>query len=275
MPEFIEPMGFILLRVVGATLLFWSFTPWMKWEQVALKDLGRMALAGFFGVAANQLMFFQGLNITTPINAAIIMTTNPILVLVISYIVLSEAIGIRKLVGIGIGLIGAVLIVLFKSDGSGGALTWSQETAWGDLLVFLNATSYGIYLVVVKPLMKKYQPFTVIRWVFLFGLCFVIPFGFNQFTEINWGIMPNNTLWQVAFVVIGTTFFAYLFNIYALKRVAPSVVSTYIYSQPVLAAFIAIYWGKDDLTWLKVVAGILIFTGVYLVSIAPSRSTHD
>lgn len=260
MPEYILPFGFIFCRVIGALFLFWLAHSFI-YEKVEKKDLLLLAICGFFGVAANQLMFFYGLNITTPINAGIIMTSNPILVLIASAIILKNRITKTKIAGILLGISGALLLLLFKTD-----FSFGSETLLGDLFIFLNALSYGVYLVLAVPLMKKYSPMTVIKWVFTFGFIFVLPFGWNQFTEIDWSSF-NSSIWlKFSFVIVGTTFLAYLFNIYGLKKLNPSVVSTYIYLQPLLAALFAIWAGKDELDWIKVTAAILIFSGVYLVS---------
>lgn len=275
MPNYIEPFGFILLRVFGAFLLFWLLLPISKRESIEREDWLRLALCGLFGVAMNQMLFFQGLNITQPINASIIMTTNPILVLIASALLLREGLGWRKISGILIGLTGAVLLILFKSSGTSASFAINSNTALGDFLVFLNAASYGIYLVMVKPLMKKYQPLTVIRWVFTFGLLYVVPFGVNEFGAIRWESMPVDIMLKAAFVVVGTTFFTYLFNIYALKRVEATAVSIYIYSQPIFATVVALSVGADSLTWIKITATLLIFSGVYLVSIASPKTKRS
>ena len=261
MPDFIQPFGFIFCRISGALLLFWLFAQFTEREKVTPKDLGLLAICGAFGVAANQLMFFYGLNLTSPINASIILTCNPILVLVISAIVIKERITSRKIVGIGLGLTGALGLILFK-----GTSALSSDGFVGDLFVFLNATSYAVYLVLVKPLMQKYKPMTVIKWVFFFGFIYVIPFGFSEFQGINWSEFTTNIWWAFIFVVLGTTFLAYLFNIYGLTELSPSVVSIYIYSQPLIASIMAIALQKDELSYEKIIAAIFIFTGVYLVS---------
>jgi len=269
MPGYIEPFGFILLRVIGALPLFWLVSIFGPREKVAKKDLGRLAICGFFGVAANQLMFFAGLNITTPINAAIIMTTNPILVLIVAALILKQAITKRKIEGIALGIIGASALILFKGNLSLDSSTWS-----GDLLIFLNSMAYGIYLVLVAPLMSKYKPITVIKWVFAFGALYVLPFGFSQFSEIQWTTFTWEIGLKTAFVVFFTTFIAYLFNVFGLKYLKPSTVSTYIYSQPVFAAIVAILLAKDELTITKVIAAIFIFMGVYLVSKKPKQEEN-
>lgn len=265
MPNHLLPLGFIFTRIIGALPLFFLLGLSIK-EKINKKDLLRLAACGLFGVAMNQSLFFLGLNITTPINAAIIMTTNPILVLIACSLLLHESLTSRKWIGIFLGLGGALLVIGFGKN-----IHFGSDTFLGDLMVLFNAASYGVYLVMVKPLMAKYHPFTVIKWVFLFGFLFVAPFGGIDFFNADWGSFPPSIIWAIAFVVIGTTFLTYLFNIYALKRVSPNVVSIYIYTQPIIASFIAIALGKDSLDFIKVFAASLIFVGVYLISVRPPR----
>jgi len=259
--EHIKPIGFILLRVITGLILFSIIhTVYIK-EKVDRKDFVRLILCGLFGVAINQTFFFSGLKLTTPINASLIMTTTPILVLIASSIMIGERITLRKIIGIIIGGSGAVLLIL-----NGEKINFGKDQILGDLMIFINATSYGIYLVIVKSLMKKYNPITVVKWVFIFGTLFVIPFGFGELTEVKWNTFDFSIWLAVAYVLLCTTFLAYLFNAYALKTVNPSVVSIYIYLQPLLATMIALLFAKDNLVPIKLISGILIFVGVYLVS---------
>ena len=259
---YLEPFAFILMRVIGATILFWSISLFFK-EKVANKDKLKMALCGVFGVAANQLLFFKGLDETTRINAAIIMVASPIIVALLSALIIKEKPSILRLIGIVIGLGGACFIILQNNTDNEGS------TLFGNLLIILNATSYGLYLVLVKPLMSKYSPLTVIKWVFTFGLIIVLPFGLTEVDTIIWN-MPNDIILKIGFVIIFTTFFCYLFNIYGVKRVSPTVVSSYIYLQPILTSFIAVVSGHETISSAMIVSSVLIFLGVYLVS-KPSR----
>jgi len=265
MPNYIEPSGFILLRVLGGTFLFLIFYAFFIRERVDKKDYFSFALCGLFGVAINQLFFFEGLNLTTPINAAIIMTTNPILVIVISAFLIREKITLQKIIGIFFGIVGAGTLIL-----NSGSISFDNDFFIGNILVFINATSYAIYLVLVKGLMKKYQPLTVMFFVFLFGLFFVFPFGYQQLTSINIDLFTSDIYLKILFVVVCTTFIAYLFNAFALKTLSPSVVSIYIYLQPVLASVIAIIYNSDSIDYIKIVSSFFIFTAVFLVSI-PSK----
>jgi drug/metabolite transporter (DMT)-like permease len=267
MPNFILPSAFILLRVIGALFLF-SFSYFIFFfQKIELKDILRFAICGLFGVAINQLFFFEGLNLTTPINAAIVMTTNPILVMLLSFIIVKEAISFKKILGITLGFIGASTLIL-----SDGAIDLSSNNSTGNLFVFINATSYGLYLVIVKPLLNKYHPLTVLFYVFAFGLLFVLPFGYDDLTIVKWGTIPVNIYLEIIFVVVCTTFIAYLLNSSALKTLTASTVSIYIYLQPILASLFAIFLGADFLDEKKIIASVLIFSGVYLVSIRPSES---
>lgn len=262
MPAYIQPSGFILIRVLGANALFWLFHAFYKQEKIERKDFPRLILGGVFGVAANQLMFFAGLNLSTPINASIIMTATPIAVLMMGILFLKERLTPLKISGVLIGAAGAITLIVF-SRGRG---DFSSKTLLGNVFVMLNAFSYAIYLVIAKPLMTKYKPLTVIKWVFLFGLIFVIPFGTGELIQVEWQTFSFNIWWKVFFIIFFVTFITYLFNIYALKHVNSSVVSIYIYVQPVVASIHAVYAGKDQLTWLMVACCLAIFSGVMMVS---------
>jgi len=262
MPAYVQPFAFVVMRVGGALVLFWMVSSIFIREKIDKKDLPRIALLALFGVTINQLLFLKGLSLSTPINASIIMVSNPIIVLVIAAIVLKEKISIGKMAGIAFGIAGALLLLLFNKT-----FSFGSETITGDILILINSMSWAMYIILVKPLMKKYNTFTIVKWVFLFGFFFVLPFGFNEFKQINWISMPFEVWRNILFVVIASTFFAYILNTYALRALSPSVVSIYIYLQPFLASLIAIfYYRNDELDVRKICAGLLIIIGVYLVS---------
>ena len=264
MPNFIQPSGFILLRVTGAITLFSLIYFLFVKEKVDRKDFIRLAICGIFGVAINQLFFFKGLNVTTPINAAIIMTSNPVLVIIMSAVILHEKLNVRKVIGIALGLIGASALIL-----NGGSLNGNTDFLLANTFVFVNAISYGLYLVLVKPLMQKYHPITVMFYVFSFGFLYVLPFGYSELLAVEWSSFPPKIMWEVAFVVVCTTVIAYLLNSSALKQLNPSTVSIYIYTQPVLATLFAIFRNSDTLDEIKIISASIIFVGVYLVSVSP------
>ena len=269
MPDYLTPSVFIFLRASGATLLFWIFKIIFVREKVQRKDLFLMALCGLFGVAMNQLFFFHGLSLTSPVNTGIIMTINPILVVVLSFFILKEAITLRRSVGILIGATGAVLLTLTAGTGIG-------DSSLGDFFIFINAASYALYLVLVKPLMGKYKPLTVITYVFSFGFIFVMlyPPTFMELSITNFSRIPMSMVFVIIYVVVGVTFLAYLLTVFGLKHVSPSATSAYIYLQPVLVMLFAVglsalgmaedYTGT--ITGEKIMYMILIFIGVYITS---------
>ena len=261
MPHWMEPRAIIFMRVTGAAAAFWLVSLLAQKQPVARKDLRRMFLAAIFGVAINQILFFEGLNLTTPINASIIMVGTPILVLVMAHFMIKERISGRKLTGVILGFGGAAFLILRN-----GHFSLSSDTTLGNLLVLINASSYGLFLVMVKPLMSKYHPLTVMKWVFGFGLVIVIPVTIGPFSRTNFSEIPFNIWLSIAYVVIFTTIFAYLLNNYSLKKISPSANTSYMYLQPVLASLVAIFAGKDILTTNEIIASIMIFTGVYFVN---------
>jgi len=261
MPLYIKPFGFILIRVFGATLLFWAISFFGPKEKIDKKDFPRIIVAALFGVALNMLTFFKGLSYTSPISGAVIMVTTPMIVLILSAIIMKERMLKRKVFGIVLGLIGTGFLILYgKSVGN------ATNASLGNLLVFINAVSYGFYLIIVKKLMDKYNAFTFVKWIYTFGLLMVIPFGYNEFQEIEWQSIPTIILWDIVFVVVFTTFITYLFNLISMRELKPTTVAVFIYLQPLFATIFAISLGKDELNLIKISAAVLIFAGVYLVT---------
>lgn len=267
MPDYLSPFALVFARISGACILFWALSLLLPKETIDRKDIPRLLIATLFGVAVNQSLFLNGLNITTPIDAAIIMTATPILVLVVARLLIREPITLFKIIGIMAGGTGAVLLILYR-----GNIDFGTNHIIGNTIIVANATSYALYLVIVKPLMDRYHPVTLMRWIFLFGLLLVSGPGLPAFIRVNWGYLPLDILFSVLFVVVGTTFLAYLLNMFSLKYVKPITVSIYIYSQPVIASIVALFLGQDVITPVKIVAALLVFTGVYFVSYSSSKT---
>jgi drug/metabolite transporter (DMT)-like permease len=261
MPGYIKPFGFIVIRVCVAAILFFVAAKLFFREKIEKSDWPRLIACAVFGVAVNQLLFFKGLSLTSPINAGLMMVTNPIFVLGLSVIFLGEVINLNRIIGILCGISGAVILIIY-----GNRFSSVQSDPFGDLCILLNSLSYAMYIILVLPLMKKYHPITIMQIVFAIGSLLVLPFGWEQFTQIEWNTFSSNIWWSVLFVVIGTTFFAYLLNTLALRELSAGVVSVYIYLQPLLAAGFAMLLGKDVPTVLHLIAALLIFIGVWLTT---------
>lgn len=261
MPGTVSPMGLILIRITGAMILFHiAHKIWVK-EKVKRSDYGILFLCGLFGVALNMTFFLKGLNYTTPIHAAVTMTSAPIIIFILAIIFHGEKKLPRRIFGVALGASGALILAIYGREFE----TGNPKLALGNLFVFINAVSYAIYLTLVKPLMTKYHFLTLTKWIFSVGFILVLPFGIDDVQQVKWDEISNIIWVEIGFVVVGTSFLAYLCNIYALKRLRASTVGFYIYLQPVLATVIALLLGSDKLDPVKISASIIIFIGVYLV----------
>lgn len=270
MEGYVQPFGFILLRVGGATIIFWLLGLFVKASSIEKVDYKRVAMAAFFGIAFNMLTFFKGLSYTTPINASVMMVTTPILVLIFASILLKEKLILRKIAGVVVGMVGAIVLIAYGNPLNGDA----TNMVLGNFLVFINAASYGLYLVVVKKLIAKYNPIVFVKWLYLFGLIMVLPFGFFELLEVQWQMMPTTIYLKVGFVVLFTTCITYLFNLFALSKLKPTTVSVFMYLQPVVAAIYALIVGSDHLDLIKIGAALLIFLGVSLVTKRPAETPN-
>lgn len=271
MPHYVQPFGFIILRVLGAAILFWLISPLGPKERIDPKDYLRMLICALLGMALNMLVFFKGLSLSTPINSAVLITTTPIIVLILSAVILKEKISRRKILGIGIGLLGALGLILFGSEIRHDA----PNIPLGNFLIFMNSMFYGSYLVVVKVLITKYHPFTFMKWLFSLGVLICLPFGYDEFMQISWSTLPMEAYWGISFVILGTTFCTYLFNIFALTQLKASTLSAFVYVQPLVGIGYAIVTGQDTLTMVKIIAACFVLVGVYLASKKPRKKSFQ
>jgi len=265
MPEYIKPFGFIMLRVIGATILFWAISFLGPKERIAKKDWVRVFLCSLFGMAINMLAFFKGLELSTPINSSVLVTTTPIMVTVLSAILIKEKIRVYRATGIGIGLVGAVFLVLYGQELRQDA----PNIPLGNILFMVNSFFFGLYLITVKKLLERYHPFTLLKWLFLIGVFLNLPVALPDFLEVDWAELPFEAIWRMAFVVLGTTFLTYLFNVFALTQLKATTVSAFVYVQPLIGILYAVFSGRDTLTGIKILAACLVLLGVYLVSKRP------
>lgn len=258
---YVKPMGLVFARVLGAVILFWLLGLFYKSEKVDRKDYLKFFYAAVCGVGINMVFFLKGLEYTSPVHASVIMTSSPIIILLMSSFFLKEKITRLKIVGVILGCIGAIVLTVYgKSERA------ADNILLGNLFIFLNAVFYSIYIILIKKLTVKYHPFTFMKWLFLFGILLVTPLGITEFSEVDWQNFTPYVSFSVIFIVVGATFGTYVLNPLALSRLKASTVGTFIYIQPVLAGIFAMLMGVDSIGIVKISAALLIFAGVYLVS---------
>ena len=258
----VKPFGLNLVRVGICMILLWIMFIFKPIKTgINKKDWTRFALCALSGIAINQLLFLKGLSLTYPIHASLLMLTTPILITIIAAWILKERLNVNKSIGLVLGITGAIVLITGKESSGFGS-----NVLTGDIFIILNAISYTIYFVLVKPLMLKYDPVVVIRMVFTIGFFMILPFCWQEFTEVPWKLYDIKDYSLLALIVFGGTFLAYLFNVYGIKILGASMAGTYIYSQPVFAAAIAIIFLGESLSLYKIVAAAFIFAGVYLAT---------
>ncbi len=264
-----KPFGLNIVRVGVSVLLFWILFA-IKPVNIKIEKQDRMRFfwCGVTGIAINQLLFLKGLSLTYPVHASLLMLTTPILIVFFAAWVLKENISWQKITGLLLGISGAAVLIMSKTNTNNGS-----NIIMGDLLIIINAISYTIYFIIVKPLMIKYNAVVVIRWIFTIGLIMILPFGWLEFTEIKWQVFKTEDFLAMGLLVITGTFLAYLLNIYGIKILGPAAAGFYIYTQPFFATAIAMFFLHEPLQTYKVIAALLIFSGVYLANRRTDTST--
>ncbi len=272
MPKHIDPIAMTMLRLLFGTCAFWIASLFIPREKIAKEDVKILILGGLFGLVLNQMSFIVGLNNTSPIDASMIITLTPVLVMVIAAVVLKEPITWKKAGGVLLGAAGASIIILTQTHTANSSVSGLM----GNMLCILSSVSYAIYLVMSKPVSQRYHPITLMKWMFLSGTLMSLPFCYTHVQTIEIAqLLEPHILWRIGYVLAGATFITYLLIPVALKRIRPTTFSTYNYLQPFIASWVAISIGQDTFSWEKPFAGILIFSGVYLVTISKSRADME
>jgi len=266
MPDHVGAFGLIFIRTAGATILFWFASLFVPFEKIDKKDYLKFFITAILGMCLNMLSFFKGLELSTPVNSGIFATTNPIIILCLSYFFLQEKIGLKKFIGITLGFIGALILVLQGTENS----LRAPNVPLGNFLFLVNSIFFSSFIIMVKPLTQKYSTITIMKWLFLVGFFMNLPITTTEFSEINWLNMPFDGIWRIMFVVLGTTFLTYLLNLFALKKLEASTVGAFAYAQPIIAISFAIITGNDYVSLGRGVACLTIIVGVYLVSQKPN-----
>lgn len=253
-------------RIVGAMGLFWLLSWIFPTQPVERKDYFRLFLAAFFAVLLNQGSFVVGVSLTSPVDASIITTTMPLITMTLAAIFLGEPISGMKATGVGLGMLGALLLIFNSAQGTHALNVSSPTHLLGDLLCFAAQCSYSIYLIFFQDLIKKYSPATLMKWVFSFASLIILPLSWSSLVEIPWQAVDSRQWAALAFVVVGGTFITYLLVPIGQKVLRPTITAMYNYMQPITASVLAVAWGMDSFSWSKLCAVLLIFSGVVFVN---------
>lgn len=259
---FIPPKAFVVFRVFGAGLLFWLLSRLFIREKLRREDVPYFLLCAFIGIVLAQFTFFIGLERTPTINASLLVSATPVNVAIFSVFLLKEKLTAYKIIGMVLAGCGAILLLSGR-----GQFEFKSEYFTGNLLIIINTITYGLYLVLIRPLVMKYHPITVIKWVFTFSMPFVGWYGWKSVGEIEWTSFNQYAWIGLAYVIIFATFLTYSLNAFAIRALSPVVVGLYLYLQPFLTTLFSIAFEKDTLDGYKVISGLLIFSGLYFAAI--------
>lgn len=270
----LTPEFYISVRMIASCVLFWGLSLFLPAEPLSRKEIGIFFLCSLGGITGNQFLFIWGLAQTSPIDASVIMTGRPILVLVLSALILKEAVTRKKTLGVLCGAAGACWLI-FQSAAPDGN---SSSGLIGNLLVFGSGIVYALYFVFSKPLSEKYQAVTMMKWMFLFAALQVLPFTLPAIAETETLLLaPLDTkAWAaMAFVFLGTSFLGYLLIPMAVRRIRPTTASMYNTIHPIVAFLLAAALAQDVITPEKILATLAVLSGLYLVTRSESQEITE
>jgi drug/metabolite transporter (DMT)-like permease len=258
----IPPLPFAFFRVAGASLLLWAIRKIRRPERIAREDLPRVFLLALLGVSLNQIFFIEGLSLSTAINAALLMTTIPVMTLAIAIMAGREAPTPRSVFGCLLAFGGAVSLL------GAARFDWKSDLFLGDVLLLTNAAAYSLYLVLSRDLLRKYSAGTFIHATFLAGAFPVLLFAALPLARMDFTAVTGTAWVCLAAVVLLPSVAAYLLNAWALARTHASRVALFVAVQPVVATALAVVWLDEKPTLRTVASALLILAGL-LVSRPP------
>ena len=263
----ISPLAIFCLRSLGAGALFWLISLFTPKEKVEKKDYARIFAASMLGFFVCQVTFLMGIPHITPMDCSVLSAVSPIYTMIIAALVLKEPITWQKAGGVTISFAGIIYLILGRTAADGVA----ETSLFGILMLVLNTLSFSLYLGIFKPLIGKYSVITFMKWIFLFAFVVSAPFSAGEIVTLDWSAIPAIQLAELAYLIFCATFITYFLIPVGQKRIRPTLVSMYSYVQPIIAIVISITAGMELLTWPKVLAAIMVFGGVVVVSYSKSR----
>lgn len=268
----VNAISLTTFRMLGAALVFWLASIFTRKEHVSHEDLKHLFFAALFGIVFNQGTYIFGVSLTSPIDATIVATSTPIITMIIAAFYLKEPITGMKILGIFVGAAGALTLILSGQQTATGS---SGSNVWGDILCLLAQCSFSIYVVVYKGLIGRYSPVTLMKWMFTYSTICTIPFSYGSVTSIDFATLPLDIYLNIAVVVLGGTFFAYLLVPVGQRILRPTVATMYNYVQPIIASIITVIVGLDTFGLMKSIAIALVFSGVYIVTRSKSKAQME
>ena len=263
----LSPFALFFVRSLGAGSLFWLISRFLPKEKVEKKDFGKILMASVLGFFITQITFLTAIPDITPMDCSIVSSLSPIYTMFIAAYALKEPITWRKAGGVAISFLGILYLIMNSVTGSGGA---AQTSLSGLLLIVANGLSFSLYLGLFRPVIQKYSVVTFMKWIFLFSTLFTFPWGVSELVKLDAGSLTGIYLWELAFLIVCSTFITYFLIPVGQKRIRPTLVSMYSYVQPIIAVVISICVGMDTLSWQKVAAAVMVFGGVVMVNFSRS-----
>lgn len=267
----VAPIVLFSMRALVAGSLFWLVSFFGPKEQVPPKDLLRLAGAGMLGLLLPQLTFLHASGHTTPVDLSVMSTTTPIFTMFVAAIFLREPITWKKAFGVALSFGGILWLITQSTFGATGP---SKTEPIGIAYCFANYIVFALYLGTCRPLISRYSAVTAMKWMFLASFLVSLPFSIPQLPSTHFAAVPTSVWWEIGFMIFFSTFVAYWLIPIGQQRIRPTLVSMYGYLQPIIAIAVAIWVGQDRLTLTKLVAALLVFSGVWVVNQSRAANTQ-
>ena len=261
--QWVSPMAYMATRCLGAAAIFWLISLFLPREKVAPRDLTVIILGGLLGIVVSQTLTAWALTFTTPVYFSLIATLTPVATMLCATLFIGEKISARGVVGVALGVAGAMLMVFIGWQGGSG-----KNDILGIALTLLSMLTWAVYLIITRKVSARYTAVTQMKWMFLASAIAVLPFSLADLQSAP--LYSSATQWsglaEMGFIVVFATVAGYFAIPFAMCCLKATTVSVYTNLQPIVASLVAIALSQDVLTWDKPVALILVLLSAWLVT---------
>lgn len=269
--NWMTPLGYMATRTLSALVLFWVIQCFTPKEKVSRKDLLIIAVGGIMGFIISQYLTAISLQYTSPVYFSLIVALSPMVVMLLAAFFLKEPVTRHKIMGVVLGIAGALLLIMRIDRGASGT-----NDMWGITLALISITAYSIYLIIMRSVARKYSAVTQMKWMFLFTALILVPLGAGEFSQQT--LFSPDWRWdgvlELGFVLIFATACGYFLMPFGMKYLRATTVSIYMNLQPIVASIAAIFIGQDTFSWDKPIAALLVILGAYIVTTSPAKQDN-
>jgi drug/metabolite transporter (DMT)-like permease len=260
----ISPVSLNFWRWMIALAILLPFTHGSLWvhRQVILRQWKLIAALGLTGIAAFHTCVYLALVTTTAVNALLLLAMTPLLIVLGSWLAFRDRITLRQMLGIGVSLVGAIVLIAQGSMSSLMALRFST----GDLWMLLAVVLWTIYSLLLKRRPVELPQTALLNATIVAAILLMLPVYLWGLTGERQSLPSTKVVWGLLYLSLFASVLAFLLWNKGVSRIGPSRAGMFIYLMPVFGAVLSVAFLGEGVQLFQLAGGALVFSGIALMN---------